>query len=269
MKVFIITKRTLLTIAIAVTILIGAIILLVTTGKGASPTSVLPYIESYELDMMTGANKELPIYSVERSDKKIALTIDAAWEDDKTDFILDELKKNDIKATFFLCGFWAEKYPDHVKAIIASGNEIGNHSSTHPHMNKLSANEISAELKKYDDLLFSITGTRSKIFRPPYGEYNDAVIKTVRANGYEVIQWNIDTIDWREERSAQTILDTVLPKLTPGSIILCHNNGFKIKEYLPILIAKAKEQGYEFVTVSELLLSGNTKIDVNGIQKQG
>ena len=76
-----------------------------------------------------------------------------------------------------------------------------------------------------------------------------------------------DTIDWKEERSAKTILDTVIPKLHPGCIILCHNNGYKIKEYLPTLIKPAQEQGYKFVTVSELLLTGDTMIDVNGVQK--
>ena len=85
--------------------------------------------------------------------------------------------------------------------------------------------------------------------------------------GYEVWQWDIDTIDWKEERSAQTILDTVIPKLHPGCIILCHNNGYKIKEYLPTLIETAQAQGYEFVTVSELRLEGDTIIDVNGTQK--
>lgn len=77
----------------------------------------------------------------------------------------------------------------------------------------------------------------------------------------------MDTIDWKEERSAQTILDTVLPKLHPGCIILCHNNGYKIKEYLPTLLETAQAQGYEFVTVSELL-QGDTIVDVNGVQKQ-
>ena len=78
----------------------------------------------------------------------------------------------------------------------------------------------------------------------------------------------MDTIDWKEERSAQTILDTVLPKLHPGCIILCHNNGYEIKEYLPGLLETAQAQGYEFVTVSELLLEGDTIVDVNGVQKQ-
>lgn len=76
-----------------------------------------------------------------------------------------------------------------------------------------------------------------------------------------------DTVDWKEERSAQTILDSVIPKLHPGCIILSHNNGFKIKEYLPALIESALQEGYEFVTISELLLEGDTMIDVNGVQK--
>lgn len=77
----------------------------------------------------------------------------------------------------------------------------------------------------------------------------------------------VDTIDWKQERSAQTILDTVLPRLSPGCIILCHNNGYKIKDYLPVLIEKALAEGYEFVTIDELLLEGNTTIDANGRQK--
>ena len=193
--------------------------------------------------------KELPVYSVSRSDKRIALTIDAAWEDDKTDFILDTLKEYDIKATFFLCGFWV------------------NDSLTHPHMSKLSPEQMKSELSQFDNLLEPIIGRRTKLFRAPYGEYDDRVIKTVREAGYEVIQWNIDTVDWKPERSAQTILDTVLPKLSDGSIILCHNNGYKIEQYLPTLIESALAQGYSFVTVSDLLLDGETLIDVNGVQK--
>ena len=144
---------------------------------------------------------------------------------------------------------------------------MGNHSSTHPHMNQLSAADIRKELEKYDDTIEKLLGSRTKAFRCPYGEYNDNVITTVRDMGYEVWQWDIDTIDWKEERSAQTILDTVIPKLHPGCVILCHNNGYKIKEYLPTLIETAQEQGYEFVTVSELRLEGDTIIDVNGTQK--
>ena len=269
MRVFVLTKRTLVLAAVAIICIILAVVLAVVLSKGEEETqsTAAGTVEEYELTVLAGKKKELPVYSVQREDKKIALTIDAAWEDDKTPFILEELERQGIKATFYLCGFWVDKYPENVKAIAAAGHELGNHTCTHPHMNQLGAEQIRAELKKFDDNLETIAGVRSKTFRAPYGEYNDLVITTARAMGYEPIQWSIDTIDWKEERSAQTILDTVIPKLAPGCIILCHNNGYKIKEYLPTLINTAKEQGYEFVTVSELLLSGNTMIDVNGVQK--
>ncbi|MDO4568602.1 MAG: polysaccharide deacetylase family protein [Clostridia bacterium] len=268
MRIFVITKRTIIIAAAMLACVILAIVLVVAFSDGNATQHDASYsVEQYKLEVMASKHKELPVYSVARTDKKIALTIDAAWEDDKTPFILEELSRHNIKATFYLCGFWAEKYPDNVKAIHAGGHEIGNHSLTHPHMNSLSVEQIKKELSAFDNLIESIIGVRSTSFRAPYGEYNDTVIKTVREMGYEVVQWNIDTIDWKEERSAQTILDSVLPKLSDGCIILCHNNGFKITEYLPTLIETAMQQGYEFVTISELLLQGNTTIDVNGVQK--
>lgn len=116
-----------------------------------------------------------------------------------------------------------------------------------------------------DDKIEKLTGKRCTLFRAPFGEYNDTVVKSVRSLGYEVVQWNIDTVDWKESRTSQAILDSVLPKLENGSIILCHNNGFAIEEYLPKLIDTAKEQGYRFVTVSELLPDTDRNIDNNGV----
>lgn len=294
MKIVVITKKTLLAVLIALIVVLAAIVFALSCSEPAvEDTGSIPQntdsdktlnnsssllqqpsngensniVEEYELEVFAGLMKELPIYSVSRDDKKIALTVDAAWEDDKTDFILNTLKTYNIKATFFLCGFWAENYPEMVKRIVDEGHVIGNHSMTHPHMNQQSSSQILDELKQFDDLLESITGNRSTLFRAPYGEYNDNVIKTVRSAGYEVIQWDIDTVDWKEERSAETILNSVIPKLGDGSIILCHNNGYKIEQYLPTLIETAIAQGYQFVTVDELLLEGETIIDVNGVQK--
>ena len=267
MRIFVITRRTLIIAAIVLAIVITGIILLLSFSPGAAAASSSAVVEEYEREVLAGSKKELPVYSVDRADKKIALSIDAAWEDDKTPFILETLARYNIKATFFLCGFWVDKYPDNVKAIYAAGHELGNHTATHPHMNQLNQKQIQKELSDFESKIVKLTGQKTTVFRPPYGEYNDTVITTVRAMGYEVIQWDLDTIDWQKERSAQTILDKVLPKLHPGCIILCHNNGYKIKEYLPTLIETAQGQGYEFVTISELLLPVDTIIDVNGVQK--
>ncbi len=267
MKILVITKRTLITAAVILALIAAAVIVYLSFSPDAAAAGSLRRVEEYELEVLAGRKHELPIYSVERSDKKIALTIDAAWEADKTDFILDTLDKYGIHATFFLCGFWADKYPDKVKEIAARGNEIGNHSSTHPHMSQLTAAEIRKELEKFDDTIEKLLGKRTTAFRCPYGEYNDTVITTARELGYEIWQWSIDTVDWKEERSPQTILESVIPKLEPGCVVLCHNNGYGIEQYLPPLIKAAQDQGYEFVTVSELKLDGDTIIDVNGRQK--
>lgn len=293
MRIFVITKRNLLiSAAVLAAFIVCAIAFAFSCGGGhavenkpektgaaepareaasaaqtAPRTGLLSSEDIYEADVLAGLHKELPVYSVERSDGKIALTIDAAWDDDKTPFILETLSKYNVKATFFLCGSWVTAYPDQVLAIHRAGHSIGNHSMTHPHMSELTEERIKKEISDLDDVLQSITGERSTLFRAPFGEYNDGVILAVRASGHEPIQWDIDTIDWKPERSSQTILDSVLPKLHDGAVILCHNNGYKIEEYLPTLIETAQANGYSFVTVDELLLGGETMIDVNGVQK--
>lgn len=288
MKILVITKKTLIMIAVCVMAAAAAAVLAVVlsasggegktvsalprTGQPASSVSsegegLLSSSDQYVKEVLAGFHKELPVYSVARSDKKIALTIDAAWDDDKTPFILETLERYGVKATFFLCGFWVKAYPEMVKAIHEAGHAIGNHSMSHPHMTKLTPDQIANEIVALDDLIEEITGERTVLFRAPFGEYDDKVILASRAAGHEPIQWDIDTIDWKPERSSQKILDTVFSKLDEGSIILCHNNGYKIEEYLPTLIETALANGFEFVTVDELLLTGETVIDVNGVQK--
>ena len=269
MRVIIVKKKTLLMLAAAIIIVAAVIVIACVSCKPETNAPVMSFesVEEYELNVLSGRSRELPVYYVDSEDKVVALTIDAAWEDDKTAFILDTLRRYEIKATFFLCGVWVKAYPEQVKAIHDAGHEIGNHSLTHPHMNKLDTAGVQAELTKLDDEIEAIIGKRCTLFRAPFGEYNDTVIRAARDAGYEVVQWNIDTIDWKEARSVETILSTVYSKLSPGSIILSHNNGYRIKDYLPSLIEHALEQGYRFVTVSELLLDGETEIDNNGMQK--
>lgn len=267
MRIFVITKKMLVVAACILCLIIVALLIWLCFFDGSATAVNAAYDGEYERTVLAGRKKELPVYCVERADPCVALTIDAAWEDDKTEFILKTLDEYDVKATFFLCGFWAEKYPDMVKEIAEHGHVIGNHSATHPHMAGMSADGIQKELSSFDDLLFGITGTRSTLFRAPYGEYDDNVILTARSAGYQVIQWDVDTVDWREERSAQTILDETLSKLSSGCIILCHNNGYQIETYLPALLKSAQEKGYRFVTIDELLLDGATIIDVNGRMK--
>ena len=269
MKVIVVSKRMWIVFLVCVALLAVGLIIYMATREPEEP-AVMPTmatIDSYELNAIPVTSRLVPVYRVAREDKTLALTIDAAWNADKTRFILDTLEKYQIKATFFLCGVWVKAYPELVKEIAAHGHEIGNHSMTHPHMNRISAEEIHKEISSLDDEIEKLTGSRTKLFRAPFGEYNDTVVSTVRDMGYEVVQWNLDTVDWKEGRSAETILNAVLPKLSNGSIILSHNNGYGIETYLPKLIEQAQKEGYRFVTISELLPDGDRTVDGNGLCK--
>ena len=269
MPIIVLTKKNLLVALLCAALIAGGLFLWLRFRERprSGTAETMAQVEAYELNVLPMQGRELPVYGVSRGDSSIALTIDAAWDADKTPFILDTLDKYGLKATFFLCGVWVKQYPDFVKEIARRGHEIGNHSLTHPHMNRMDAIAIQKELKDLDDMLEELTGRRSTLFRPPFGEYNDTVIKAAREAGYEVIQWSRDTVDWKKDRSAQTILDGVLKKLQSGDIILCHNNGYRIETYLPVLLETAQQKGFRFVTVSELLLSGETSIDNNGFQQ--
>ena len=267
MQVIVINRKTWIAVLVCIA-LIGAAIAayFIFRDREAERTEpTVAIVDSYELNTIPVNSRLVPVYRVARTDRTIALTIDAAWSADKTETILDTLDRYGIKATFFLCGVWVKAYPDVVKEIAARGHEIGNHSLTHPHMNRISAEEIRKELSELDDQIETLTGKRCTLFRAPFGEYNDTVVSTVRDMGYEIVQWNLDTVDWKQGRSAETILNAVLPKLSDGSIILSHNNGFEIETYLPKLIEEAQTQGYRFVTISELLPEGTRTIDNNGV----
>lgn len=210
------------------------------------------------------AKKELPVYSVERDDHVIAVTFDASWGADNTPKLLDILDEYNAKCTFFLVGLWVDKYPDMVQAIVERGHEIGNHSATHPHMSKLSESKMLEELRMMSDKVEKLTGVRPTLFRPPYGDYNNSVIRTVRNAGYEAVQWSVDSLDWKNI-SPQDMIRRA-GKVGKGDIILFHNDSQYLLDALPTLLQSYKEQGLQMVKVSDILLEGETTIDVQGKQ---
>jgi polysaccharide deacetylase family sporulation protein PdaB len=209
--------------------------------------------------------KELPIYSVERSDKKIALSFDAAWGDEYTQDILDTLDKYKVKSTFFLVGFWVDKYPHQVKEIAKRGHEVQNHSTTHPNMTGLSPEKMAEEINITGKKIQELTSKEPTLFRPPFGDYNDELINVCRENGYHTIQWDIDSLDWKE-LGVQPVVDRVTRNVRSGSIVLFHNNAKYISEYLPLVIERLQEDGYEIVPVSEMIYKDNFKMDNTGRQ---
>lgn len=209
--------------------------------------------------------KELPIYSVERKDKKIAISFDAAYGDEYTIDILDTLDKYKVKTTFFLVKFWVENFPNRVEEIHKRGHEIGNHSATHPNMSRLSPEQIAEELNSTGDEITKITKVKPTLFRPPFGDYNDTLIREAKKNGYYTIQWDVDSIDWKE-LGTQSVVDVVTRNVKPGSIILFHNNAKYVREYLPLVLERLIADGYEIVPISELIHKQDFKIDSTGKQ---
>lgn len=211
--------------------------------------------------------KKLPIYCVDTQEKKIAISFDAAWGDAYTKDILDILDEYDIKTTFFLVGFWVDKHPDLVKEISHRGHEIGNHSTTHPKMSLLSKEQIKEELETTSDKIEKIIKKRPIVFRPPFGDYNDTLIDTASSLNYYTIQWDVDSLDWKEI-GVEHVVDRVIKNTKNGSVVLFHNNAKYVSEYLPLILEKLKSQGYEIVPVSELIYKENFSMDSTGKQRK-
>ena len=209
--------------------------------------------------------KELPIYSVEREDNKISISFDAAWGDEFTKGILDTLDEYNVKATFFLVGFWVDKYPEQVKEIYKRGHEIGNHSSTHPNMSQLSREEMAKEILKTDEKIVNLINKKPILFRPPFGDYNDNLIQVLRENNYYTIQWDIDSLDWKE-LGVQPVVDRVTRNVKNGSIVLFHNNAKYISEYLPLVLERLTALDYEIVPISELIHLKDFEMNNSGRQ---
>ncbi len=203
------------------------------------------------------ATAKVPYRKHQNSEKKIALTFDDGPHRKYTEEILDILDEFGVKATFFVVGSNAEAYPDLVKREWEAGHEIGNHTYSHPHLTNIEADVLFSEMQQTDDILNRLVGYRPKLFRPPEGVYSQTVSTTLERMDYIPVLWTVDTGDWKRP-AAQTIADTVMNHTETGVIILCHDfvsGKSNTPAALRIFLPKLLEQGYRFVTVSELLMS--------------
>ena len=214
-----------------------------------------------------GRDRKLPIYSVDTKEKKIAISFDASWGDDRTEDILKTLDEYEVKATFFIVGAWIDQYPDKLKSMFEKGHEIGNHSNKHPIMTEISKERMIKEIATTDAKIMSITGQGTTLFRCPSGEYNNLVIETVEATNHYCIQWDVDSIDWKEQ-GAEVEFNRIAQKTKPGSILLFHNDAKYTPENLPRVLKYLKAQGYKFVKVSDLIYKKNYYINEAGKQIQ-
>jgi probable sporulation protein (polysaccharide deacetylase family) len=200
---------------------------------------------------ITTFNTNEPIYKGNTDEKKIAFACNVAWGNEFIPQMLKIFKENNINITFFFEGQWAEKNPKIVKEIAEAGHEIGSHGYTHVKYTQWDKEKYSEDIKKSCELLRKITGVKPTLFAPPYGDFNNEVIKTAESLGYKVILWSIDTIDWNNP-SVENIVNRVVNKSHNGAIVLMHPTKGTV-EALPIIIKELKSKGYTITNVTNVL----------------
>ncbi len=227
--------------------------------------TVIVFSADKALTVMATPDRPLPVYSVETDKKKIAITFDAAWGADDTDELIAILKKHNAKATFFVTGQWAQKYPECVKAFDAEGHLIAGHSYNHTLYTKLNTQELSDDINLCNKIISSLTHKEPDILRVPSGDYNERVIKQIYAMNLYPIQWDVDSLDYtgitRDE-----IVKRVTDKVRNGSIILFHNGVENTPKALDRILTQLSADGWQFVTVDELIIKEDFKINHEGRQ---
>ena len=250
MRFYILTRKKLLSLFSCA--LIGVVALIVAGSTAGKVVATM------------NEQREIPIYCVESDEKVCAISFDAAWGNEQTDTLLDILDEYDVKSTFFLVKQWVDSYPDSVRDIAAHGHDIGNHSATHPHMNSLSEQEQKEEIVSCNEAVENLTGKSPALFRAPYGEYNNALVQNVKALDMYCVQWNIDSLDWKNP-APDDMVSRIEQNLTQGSIILLHNGAQNTPEALPKIIEAIQNKGYKIVPVSELIPEGEYYTDAQGM----
>ena len=246
MKFFIITKRHIMLCIALITVLTVAVI-----------GSAVTFAQN---------DRKLPIYCVETDKKQVAISFDAAWGNDDTEQLISILKEYDAPATFFVVGSWVDKYPESVKQLSDAGHQVQNHSNTHPYMSQLSTEQMKNELDSCNKKIEAITGNCPTLFRPPYGDYDNAVIDATAEMNMYPIQWDVDSLDWKDNATPQSICDRVVKKVKNGSIVLFHNDADHTPAALPNILKCLKDEGYEFVFISDLIYKDNYEIKHDGTQ---
>jgi len=257
-RLFILRKQTLVLIGIVILTALAAVALLIVRSDSLMVLEVTTPAEDSE---------DIPIYAVETDEKRVALTFDATWGAEYTDELLETLGKHDVKATFFLTNIWMKDYPEKTKSIWAAGHEIGLHSANHKDFKTLSEDEMVEELQENKDLIKSLCSeAEPTLFRPPFGSYDDRLMSVSQEElDLQVIQWSIDSLDWREVNS-DYVYNRVITLLHPGAIILFHNNAQPTAEALDDIVTYLAENEYKMIPVSELLHPEPYKVDHRGLQ---
>ena len=251
MRVYFISKKLILRVLLLVFI-ISTVVLL----------SVPYYNVAFNVFSST---KEIPIYSVDTPKNIVSMTFDCAWGGEDIPKLLDILNSYNVKATFFMVGDWMAKYPEDVKLINKNGHDVANHSHTHLDMTGLNEDKIKLEILNANKKIEELTGNKNILFRAPFGAYNNLMVKTAKSMGIYMIQWDVDSLDWKD-MGVEAIVSRVTNKVKNGSIILFHNDTKFTLDALPGVIEGLRNKGYEFVKLTDLFIKDNYYIDFEGRQ---
>ena len=216
-------------------------------------------------DAVSAQARLIPIYNVDTTENKVAVTFNCAVGNSDIDEILETLDTYDVKATFFVLGSWADDYTDEVQKIYDAGHEIGNHSYSHKDMPSMNYEDIILDIQKCNETVRNITGHSPDLFRAPSGSYDNKTISAAENIGMMTIQWDVDSLDWKNI-SADEILKRVTTKVQKGSIIQLHTGTEHTAQALPQILKHLKNKKLSAVIVSDLLYYDNFIIDNNGMQ---
>jgi probable sporulation protein (polysaccharide deacetylase family) len=195
-----------------------------------------------------------PVFQGETGEKVVALSVNVDWGEDLIPEMLKIFQENKAAVTFYVTGSWAEKHPELLQAMAQAGHSIQNHGYKHLHFNQLDIGAAQAEIKKAEEIIYLATGSRSRYFASPYGEFEDSIVQAAEGIGYRLIMWSIDTIDWQKPEP-EVIVSRVMKKLHDDAIILMHPTEPTVKA-LPELLKQIQGAGYQYRTIEQILRAG-------------
>jgi len=230
-----------------------------TTGE-ETDAATIPQESTTHTSRETSAETSIVVTSgINNTTKKIALTFDSGWEYENTEELLNLLYEYNIKATFFTRGMWVKDHPELAVEIVAGGHSLENHSLNHGHMVTMTDEEVRDEISQTTGIIRDTTGYQPWLFRPPYGEYDERILRILKEEGYPyTILWTVDSHDWAEELNGVKItkdyvVSRVLDNASDGGIILMHVGGYETVNALPEIIDGLRSKGYELVKVEDML----------------
>ncbi|HWJ02167.1 MAG TPA: polysaccharide deacetylase family protein [Verrucomicrobiae bacterium] len=203
-----------------------------------------------------------PISGIQTNERVMALTINVDWGGEVIPGMLEVLKKENVKATFFVSGRWAKNNPELLKTMAAEGHQIENHGYSHPHPDRISVDENKREILRTEQVIEGLTGKKTTFFAPPYGEKGASGLRAANELKYITTLWTLDTVDWREDSTVELIVQRVVyPQVKlgvkpekKGAIVLMHPKPNTVKA-LPVIITSLKQEGFRFVSISQLMES--------------